>query len=191
MTKIMIGAILLLGTSTCVRADIFTWGPTSLSDNAAGSFLTGFNITTLGPKWFLVLPAFSQDGTFDFPGPSEVSLSVSVSDTASLINGVRFTYDGVIDQTGGPASVDFSQTVVGSPGSPLSGNFAATPFSGTLTHSVTNHLDLSLVLDLHDSGGSASINKIEFDITQAPEPSYLLLLATMLGIAVSVKHRFT
>lgn len=190
MKKILLAAGSLLAFCSYGYADVLTWGPASLSDDNAGALLTGFSISTSGPKWILLLPNFGQNGTFDFPLASEVTVAVSVSDAGGLLNGLSFTYGAAIDQSGGPASVHFEQTLVGSPGSPISGDFTSSSFSGTLTHSNTNQLDISLILDLHDSGGSAAVNQIEFDALVVPEPSSLILFGIVLGVVLPLKRRF-
>ena len=178
MAKIATAAILALLTCATGYGDTITWGPVSLSDNNGGAFLQDFTITTSGTTWILTLPNFSQSDFAAFSG--EISLSVSVDDVDPSIIGVAFQYLGVIDQTGGPADVNYVQTASGSPDA--FGTFNATPFTGFLALPASNHIDLTTTIDLNDNGGSASINQIEFHLATVPEPSSLILLATGLAM---------
>ena len=186
MTKIAAALVLFLLACASGYADIVTWGSASLSDNNSGAFLSGFSINTSGPQWILNLPNFSQSDFAPFSG--EVDLSVSANDTASALIGVMFTYFGSIDQTNGPATVSYIQTASGSPGA--SGGFSTTPFSRTLFRPSSNHIDLTAQINLNDNGGRSSINKIQFDLVETPEPSSLpVVLAVLLGLAVCFGRR--
>ena len=186
MTKIAAALVLFLLLCAPGYADIVTWGSVSLSDNNGGAFLLGSSIATSGSQLIVNLPNFSQSDFASFSG--EVDLSVSPVDTDSALIGVMFTYFGSIDQTNGPASVSYIQTASGSPGA--SGDFSTTPFSGALSRPSSNHIDLTAQINLNDNGGLASIDKIEFDLVQTPEPSSLpMLLAGLLGLAVCFRRR--
>jgi hypothetical protein len=186
MTKIAATLVLFLLLCAPGYSDIVTWGSASLSDNNGGAFLSGFSVTASGSQWILDLPNFSQSDFASFSG--EIDLSVSADDTASALIGVMFTYFGLIDQTNGPATVSYVQTASGSLGA--LGDFSATPFSGTLFRPASNHIDLTTQINLTDSGGLASISKIQFDLIETPEPSSLpMVLAVLGGLAVCFRHR--
>ena len=188
MAKIATRAVLTLLICATGYADGVSWGPATLSDNNGGAFLSGFSIFTSGTTWILNLPNFSQSDFASFSG--EVSLSVSADDVFPGIVGVMFEYSGTIDQTFGPASVQYLQTASGSPDQ--SGDFTTTPFSGFFARSASNHIDLTTTIDLSDFGGSAGINRIEFNLATVPEPSSLpsvIMLTAGLGLAWRIRRR--
>ena len=172
-------AALVVFSCNSATAGVLTWGTASLADSG-GNFLMGSSITTSGLSFTLLLPNFSQS---DFAFPSgEVSVGVTATYDMPWINGVIYRYDGTIDQTFGPATVSYLQMASGAPGSPASGSFTGSPFSGTLlTGSSNNSIDLSAIIDLADNGGLAAINSIEFDII-APEPGSAGVM--FLGVAL-------
>jgi hypothetical protein len=185
MTKFALSLMLLALCCLPASASII-WGSASLSDNNGGAFLSGFSIATSPTAWTLSLRNFEQD-SFATPSPGELTLGVSVKSTDPTVTiiGVIYKYFGSIDTTGGPATISYIQTASGAPGSPASGSLAALPFSGQLLTSSETQMDLTTILDLHDNGGLARIDRIEFDPVTAPEPStWLLTLLAATGWAV-------
>lgn len=173
----MVVALIFGATS---HAATLSWGSASLSDNSGGSFLAGSTVATSGLSFVLSLPNFSQSNFAFFSG--EVDVSVTATYDQPWINGVVFRYDGVIDQTNGPAEVDYFHTASASSASPGSGNFTVPPFAGTLGEDVsTNSVNITAQINLNDNGGLAAINSIEFDIV-APEPA--TAGAMVLGVAL-------
>jgi MYXO-CTERM domain-containing protein len=101
-----------------------------------------------------------------------------------------YEYSGAIDQTNGPATVSYIQTASGAPDQ--SGDFSTTPFSGSFTVPASNHIDLTTRINLNDLGGSAAIDKIEFNLATVPEPSSLpsvIMLTAGLGLAWRIRRR--
>lgn len=180
MFKQTLPMVLALIFGATSHAATLSWGSASLSDNNGGSFLAGSTVATSGLSFVVFLPNFSQSDFAAFSG--EVDVAVTATYDQPWINGVVFRYDGVIDQTNGPAEVDYIHTASGSSASPASGNFTVPPFAGTLGEDVSaTAVDITSQLNLNDNGGLAAVNSIEFDII-APEPA--TACAMVLGVAL-------
>jgi hypothetical protein len=164
-----------------------SWSNVSLSDNNSGAFLNGFTIATSGTSFQLNLPNFSQSDFASFSG--EVDLGLTVTDGASQIGAIQFTYFGLFDETFG--SANYFQTASGATNSPLSGTFSISPRTGFLTFaSQVGSSDLTTQLNLNDNGGLAGVTAVRFDIA-APEPAtsgFLLLGVAVLG-ALGLRRR--
>ena len=185
IAKIATRVVLALLICATGYADTVTWGSASVSGDPA--FLLGSSIVTSGATWILNLPSFSQSDFASFSG--EVDVTVSADVVFAEIVGVMFEYSGAIDQSFGPATVSYVQTASGAPDQ--SGDFSATPFSGSFTLPASNHVDLFTRLNLNDFGGSAGINKIEFNLATVPEPSSLplaIMLTAGLGLAWRIRR---
>lgn len=173
--------ILALGISisACASGAVLTWSSPGLSDNNGGSFLAGSSLNTAGLTAIFTLPNFTQSDFAFFSG--EVDLSITATYDYPWINGVRVTFFGTVDQTNGPASVDYIQTASGSPGSPASGNLTSLPFSFALFLSGASTVNLTTQLNLNDNGGLAGVSSVEFGVS-APEPATTSAMAA--GVAL-------
>ena len=183
--------ILALGISisACASGAVLTWSSAGLSDNNGGNFLAGSSLNTAGLTTIFTLPNFVQSDFAAFSG--EVDLSITATYDQPWIGGVLVTFFGAVDQTNGPASVDYIQTVSGSPGSPASGNLTSLPFSFVLFLSGAStppSVDLTTQLNLNDNGGLAGVGSVEFDVVITPEPATTGAMAAGLALIALLRR---
>lgn len=182
--KRLVGALFL---TMCVvapaSATTITWGPASISDDAAGAFLAGAGVLAAGPTWTLSLPSYSTTGTFDFP-PNEVDLSLSATAIGGNIIGVTYSFFGTFTGAGSAGYLQMANAAN------VGGAFSIPLLTGFLPVLPTGSLNLITQLNLLDGGDSAQISEVRFELATVdiPEPATLSLVA--LGAAVLSRRRF-
>jgi len=180
--KRLVGALFL---TMCVvaapaSATSITWGPASISDDAAGAFLAGASVVAVGATWTLSLPNYSTTGTFNFP-PDEVDLSLSATSSDAPIIGVTYSYFGSFTGAGSASYVQMANAAN------ASGTFSGVLQTGFLPVLPAGVLNLSTQLNLLDGGDFAAISQVRFELATVPEPATLTLVA--LGAAVLSRRK--
>ena len=174
-----LASILFLVTLSA-GASTITWGSASLSDDNGGAFLAGSSTSAVGTLFTLNLPSYSVSN-FSYP-PDEVDLGITVTDTATEIIGVTWTYYGTFT---GDGLALFVQNPTDS------GSFNVASYSNSATFAATNTLNLSTQFNLA-AGDSAAVTGLTYELTLAtPEPMTMSLLGSGLAFLFAKARRRT